>query len=229
MSNTRKALSFYAITLTLAILVRLTVPWIGEASLPLTMLTPTLGVLAMLLVFAPEGGWRHGLSSLGLTTAGCKAWPFAIQGQSRLSTLLMTLAGAGDDLNTSVRDHPRRRPCKFHPRARNGSYRRSSRHLRTAFATNSCAFTVACTRARACPAIARPLLFIARCRRCLELFRRLVTAGRDVVGGDTRGCPAGVPGLSVARAAAAVRASPGGGPGDRVSSSARRLIAAIPP
>ncbi len=90
MSNIRKALVFYAITLALAVLVRLAVPWIGEASLLLTMLTPALGVLAMLLVIAPEGGLRDAFSSLGLNKAGWKAWPFAIAGP-----LLIHVIGIG--------------------------------------------------------------------------------------------------------------------------------------
>ena len=77
-SAVRHALLFYGITLFLATLVRLAVPWVGVASLPLTMLTPAVAVLLMQAAIAPEGGWRSFAVSLGLTTAGWKAWPLAL-------------------------------------------------------------------------------------------------------------------------------------------------------
>jgi membrane protease YdiL (CAAX protease family) len=78
LSPTRRALAFYALTLALAILVRLAVPLVGEASLPLTMLTPTVATIIMLSVVSPEGSFRDALRSLGLDVAGLKAWPLAI-------------------------------------------------------------------------------------------------------------------------------------------------------
>ena len=42
MENSRKAFIFYGITLALAVAVTFAVPWIGEASLVVTMLTPTV-------------------------------------------------------------------------------------------------------------------------------------------------------------------------------------------
>ena len=77
-----RAFLFYAITLGLAVLVRLGVPLIGEASLPVTMLTPAVAAAIMLFVVAPEGGFRHALNGLGLTRAGFKGWPLAIAGPS---------------------------------------------------------------------------------------------------------------------------------------------------
>jgi uncharacterized protein len=76
--NSNKALAFYGITLGLAVLVRLVVPVIGEASLPVTMLTPAIAAALMLIFVAPEGGFRHSIESLGLTKAGLKGWPLAI-------------------------------------------------------------------------------------------------------------------------------------------------------
>ena len=78
--SSRKALEFYAITLGLAVLVRLAVPVLGEASLVVTMLTPAVAVVIMLTLVAPEGGWRKVLPDLGLTSAGLKGWPLAIGG-----------------------------------------------------------------------------------------------------------------------------------------------------
>jgi hypothetical protein len=61
---------------------------IGEASLPLTMLTPAIAVGIMLAVVSPEGGIRGVAASLGLTSAGAKGWPLAIGGPA-----LIHLAG----------------------------------------------------------------------------------------------------------------------------------------
>jgi uncharacterized protein len=74
----RLPILFYVITFGLAILVRLTVPMIGEASLPVTMLTPTIAAAIMLTFVAPEGSFRQAINSLGLTTPGFKGWPLAI-------------------------------------------------------------------------------------------------------------------------------------------------------
>lgn len=91
-----RAFVFYAITLALAIVVRLFVPWIGEASLPLTMLTPTIAAVIMLVWLAPEGGFRTAIASLGLTRAGFKGWPLAIGGPAIIHAVgLAVLALAG--------------------------------------------------------------------------------------------------------------------------------------
>jgi uncharacterized protein len=78
MQNSNKAFVFYAITLALAVIVRLAVPFIGEASLPVTMLTPTIAAAIMLTFVAREGGFRKVLSLLGIDRAGLKGWPLAI-------------------------------------------------------------------------------------------------------------------------------------------------------
>jgi uncharacterized protein len=92
----RKAFAFYAIALALAVLVRLLVPWIGEASLPLTMLTPAIAVVILLGIIAPEGGFRDVVKRLGLTNAGGKAWSLAIGGPfliHALGLVILSLAG----------------------------------------------------------------------------------------------------------------------------------------
>jgi uncharacterized protein len=73
-----KAFLFYAIALGLAILVRFAVPLIGEASLPVTMLTPAIAAAMMLAFVRPEGGFRDAVRSLGLTSPGLKGWPLAV-------------------------------------------------------------------------------------------------------------------------------------------------------
>ncbi|MGB3142231.1 MAG: CPBP family intramembrane glutamic endopeptidase [Aestuariivirga sp.] len=96
MDNSRKAFIFYGITLALALAVTFTVPRIGEASLPLTMMTPTVATLIMLTVIAPEGGPRKALSLLGLDRAGLKAWPLAIAGPAAIhlaGLVILSLAG----------------------------------------------------------------------------------------------------------------------------------------
>ena len=95
-ANSNKAFVFYAITLGLALLVRLAVPVIGDASVLVTMLTPAIAAAIMLIFVAPEGGWRDAATSLGLKSAGWKAWPFAIGGPALIHTVaLAILAGAG--------------------------------------------------------------------------------------------------------------------------------------
>ena len=96
MENSRKAFVFYAITLALAVAVTFVVPWIGEASLPVTMFTPTVAAVIMLAWIAPEGGFRNALSLLGLDRAGLKGWPLAIGGPIALhllSFLILSIAG----------------------------------------------------------------------------------------------------------------------------------------
>jgi uncharacterized protein len=80
MRNTTRATLFYAITLSLALLVALIVPVIGEASLLVTMLMPTVAVAIMLTIVSREGGLREMISALGLDRIGFKGWPLAIAG-----------------------------------------------------------------------------------------------------------------------------------------------------
>jgi uncharacterized protein len=94
--NSRKAFIFYGITLALAVAVIFLVPWIGHASLVVTMMTPTVATLIMLTWIAPEGGFRKVLSLLGLDSAGFKGWPLAIIGPTTLhlvSLLFLSITG----------------------------------------------------------------------------------------------------------------------------------------
>jgi membrane protease YdiL (CAAX protease family) len=84
MENSRKAFVFYAITLALAVAVVFAVPFLGEASLVVTMMTPTIAAVIMLMMIAPEGGLRKVLSLLGLDRAGLKGWPLAIAGPAAI-------------------------------------------------------------------------------------------------------------------------------------------------
>jgi membrane protease YdiL (CAAX protease family) len=96
MENSRKAFIFYAITLALAVAVALAVPFLGEASLVVTMLTPTVATVIMLTVISPEGGFRKVLSLLGLDRAGFKGWPLAIAGPAAIhlvGLVILSLAG----------------------------------------------------------------------------------------------------------------------------------------
>ena len=96
MENLRKAFTFYGITLALAVAVVFAVPFIGEASLPVTMMTPTLAAVIMLVVISPEGGFRKVLSLLGLDRAGLKGWPLAIAGPAGIHLVgfvILSVAG----------------------------------------------------------------------------------------------------------------------------------------
>jgi len=96
MTNTNRAFVFYAITLALAVVVAFAVPFIGEASLPVTMLTPTLATVIMLAMVSPEGGFREALSLLGLDRAGLNGWPLAIAGPAAIHLVgfvILSIAG----------------------------------------------------------------------------------------------------------------------------------------
>jgi uncharacterized protein len=94
--DTRKVFVFYGIALALAVLVRLAVPWIGEASLFATMLTPAIAAAAMLFLVAPEGGLRAAILGLGLDRAELRGWPLAIGGPAAIHAVGLTiLAAAG--------------------------------------------------------------------------------------------------------------------------------------
>ncbi len=80
LSPSSKAFLFYAVTLLMALLVAGAAPWIGEASLLITMFTPALAVILMLAVLTPEGGFRAALASLGLDRPGWTGWPVAVLG-----------------------------------------------------------------------------------------------------------------------------------------------------
>ena len=96
MTNPNRAFVCYAITLTLAVAVVFAVPFLGEASLVVTMLTPTITAVVMLTVIAPEGGFRKALSLLGLDRAGLKGWPLAIAGPAAIHVIgfvILSLTG----------------------------------------------------------------------------------------------------------------------------------------
>jgi len=96
MENQRKAFIYYGITLALVVIVASSAPILGEASLVVSMLTPTVATLIMLTVIAPEGGIRKVLSLLGLDRAGLKGWPLAIAGPAAIHLVgLVILSFAG--------------------------------------------------------------------------------------------------------------------------------------
>jgi CAAX protease family protein len=73
-----KAAIFYGIALSLALLVSVAAPWLGEGSRLVTMLTPAISVIIMVLFFAPESGRHSALVFLGLSRAGWRGYSFAI-------------------------------------------------------------------------------------------------------------------------------------------------------
>lgn len=92
----RLPILFYVMAFGLAILVRLAVPMIGEASLPITMLTPAIAAAIMLAFVAPEGSFRQTINGLGLTAPGFKGWPLAIGGPALVHAIgLLLLATLG--------------------------------------------------------------------------------------------------------------------------------------
>jgi membrane protease YdiL (CAAX protease family) len=70
---------FYAITLGLALLIAL-FPVFGERSTVVTMLTPAIAVLVMVLLFTRDGWTRSGWTALGVNRLGLKGWWLAILG-----------------------------------------------------------------------------------------------------------------------------------------------------
>jgi uncharacterized protein len=95
-ANPSKAFVFYGVTLALAVAVAFAVPFIGEASLPVTMLTPTIAAVIMLAVVSPGGGLRKALSLFGLDRAGFKGWPLAIAGPAAIhlvGVVILSIAG----------------------------------------------------------------------------------------------------------------------------------------
>jgi membrane protease YdiL (CAAX protease family) len=96
MSNSSKAFIFYAITIVLAALAAMAVPFIGEASLPVTMLTPSIATLIMLSLVSREGRFREVLGLLGLTRGGLKGWPLAIAAPTAIHLIgfgILSVAG----------------------------------------------------------------------------------------------------------------------------------------
>jgi membrane protease YdiL (CAAX protease family) len=96
MTNANRVFICYAITLALAVAVAFAVPFIGEASLPVTMLTPTVAAVIMLAVISPEGGFRKALSLLGLDRTGLKGGHLAIGGPAAIHLVgfvILSIAG----------------------------------------------------------------------------------------------------------------------------------------
>ncbi len=74
------ALIYYAIAFGLAVLVALFSGVFGERSPVVTMLTPAIAALVMVLVLTRDGWTRRGWTVLGVNRLGLKAWPLAILG-----------------------------------------------------------------------------------------------------------------------------------------------------
>jgi membrane protease YdiL (CAAX protease family) len=92
----RNAFLFYALALGLALGVRLLAPLLGHASLAVTMTTPAIAVLIMLVFVAPEGGLRASVAGLGLTSFGLRGWPLALAGPAIIFFVgLVILAALG--------------------------------------------------------------------------------------------------------------------------------------
>ena len=72
----RQAALFYAIALTLAVILAAAAPLIGPGVLLLTMLTPAVSVLICRIVL-PEGQ-KFRFAELGLARLGLRYWPFAL-------------------------------------------------------------------------------------------------------------------------------------------------------
>jgi len=78
MTNFLKALLFYAMTFGMSLAIALFAsPFIGELGTLIVMLTPTIAVLMMMLVFTRDGRSRAGWADLGLHRPGLKVWPMA--------------------------------------------------------------------------------------------------------------------------------------------------------
>jgi uncharacterized protein len=85
--NSNRAYIFYAITLALAVAVALAVPFIGEKSLVVTMMTPTIATIIMLTAVSPEGHFREITKLLGLDRLGLRGWPLAVAGPTAIHVI----------------------------------------------------------------------------------------------------------------------------------------------
>jgi membrane protease YdiL (CAAX protease family) len=77
LSDLGKGLTFYAITMALAIGITFA-PLDGETMPKLSMFFPLIAVLVMLLVVTRDGRSRAGWASLGLHRVGLHSWPLAV-------------------------------------------------------------------------------------------------------------------------------------------------------
>ena len=78
MTNRQKGVTFYLLTLAMAVAVALVGPDDDDQLQILNMLTPTIGVLLLLLVLTPDGYHRAGWAQLALHRPGWRAWPLAL-------------------------------------------------------------------------------------------------------------------------------------------------------
>jgi uncharacterized protein len=84
MTNRQKGITFYVLTLTMAVSVALFGPDNDGQLQILNMLTPTIGVLVMLLVLTPDGYRRAGWAQLTLHRPGWRGWPLALIGPAAI-------------------------------------------------------------------------------------------------------------------------------------------------
>ena len=78
LSNWQKGVIFYVLTLIMAVAVVIFGPDNDGPLQILNMLTPTVGVLLLLLVVTPDGYHRSGWAGLALHRPGWRAWPLAL-------------------------------------------------------------------------------------------------------------------------------------------------------
>ena len=78
LSNWQKGVIFYVLTLIMAVAVVIFGPDNNGRLQILNMLTPTVGVLLLLLVVTPDGYHRSGWAGLALHRPGWRAWPLAL-------------------------------------------------------------------------------------------------------------------------------------------------------
>jgi len=78
LSNWQKGVIFYVLTLIMALAVVTFGPDRGGPLQILNMLTPTVGVLLLLLVVTPDGYHRAGWAELAMHRPGWRAWPLAL-------------------------------------------------------------------------------------------------------------------------------------------------------
>ena len=78
MTDRQKGVIFYALTLIMAVAVALFGPDDDDLLQILNMLTPTVGVLLLLLVLTPDRYRRGGWAQLALHRPGWRAWPLAL-------------------------------------------------------------------------------------------------------------------------------------------------------
>ena len=78
LSNWQKGVIFYVLTLIMAVAVVIFGPDSDGQLQILNMLTPTVGVLLLLLVVTPDGYNRSGWAGLALHRPGWRAWPLAL-------------------------------------------------------------------------------------------------------------------------------------------------------